>query len=225
MAIQYFCSLGTICHPARLLQRIHVKNVSYPFDWLFTDEKIIIDVLNNDFNKFMDKSYYSDAAHNFNDNGCGHSEYHEDFFFHKNPRKEEDYLYYQRCITRFKDMLHDNAEKLFIMMYAPGLTKHPTEVYKLFEQEVSKEDIIADIRLRGQNLNSTLMNFTNNYKLLIVMSFGNNDKQSFELDRNGSVDYLILNTLAESTGVTFKDTHTADNSLLSGIICEYYFKK
>ena len=222
MPIQHFISLGTLCHPARMLQRIHVKKVSYPFDWMFTDENVIIDILNDDFTKFMDKSYYGDVKHKFSERTCGHSLYHEDFFFHKNPRNEDDYLYYQRCISRFKGMLRDPGEKLFIMMYAPGSTKHPTDVYKLFENGSSKEDIILDLKRRGENLNNTLMNHTHNYKLLIVMNFGNNDAQSFEMEHVGNIHYMTLNTLSESTGVTFKDN--MDNLFFSGLMCEQYFK-
>lgn len=222
MAIQHFISLGTLCHPARMLQRIHVKNVSYPFDWMFTDENVVIDILNDDFNKFMDKSYYGDVKNKFSERTCGHSLYHEDFFFHKNPRNEDDYLYYQRCINRFKGMLRDPGEKLFIMMYSPGSTKHPTDVYKLFNEEYHTETILNNLRLRGENLNNTLMKFTNNYKLLIVMNFGNNEKQSFQMVHHGNIHYLTLNTLSESTGVTFKDN--ADNLYFSGIMCEHYLK-
>ncbi len=222
MAIQHFISLGTLCHPARMLQRIHVKNVSYPFDWMFTDENVVIDILNDDFNKFMDKSYYGDVKNKFSERTCGHSLYHEDFFFHKNPRNEDDYLYYQRCINRFKGMLRDPGEKLFIMMYSPGSTKHPTDVYKLYNEEYHTETILNNLRLRGENLNNTLMKFTNNYKLLIVMNFGNNEKQSFQMVHHGNIHYLTLDTLSESTGVTFKDN--ADNLYFSGIMCEHYLK-
>lgn len=222
MNIQHFISLGTLCHPARMLQRIHVKNVSYPFDWMFTDENVVIDILNDDFNKFMDKSYYGDVKNKFSERTCGHSLYHEDFFFHKNPRNEDDYLYYQRCINRFKGMLRDPGGKLFIMMYAPGSTKHPTDVYKMFEDGSSKEDIISNVKLRAHNLNNTLMNYTSNYKLLVVMNFGNNDKQSFEMQNWSNIDFLTLNTLSESTGVTFKDN--ADNLYFSGLMCEHYLR-
>ena len=222
MNIQHFCSFGSLCHPARMLQRIHVKNVSYPFDWMFTDENVIIDILNDDFTKFMDKSYYGDVKNKFSERTCGHSLYHEDFFFHKNPRNEDDYLYYQRCINRFKGMLRDPGEKLFIMMYAPGSTKHPTDVYKLFNEEYHTETILNNLRLRGENLNNTLMKFTNNYKLLIVMNFGNNEKQSFQMVHHGNIHYLTLNTLSESTGVTFKNN--MDILFFSGLMCEQYFK-
>jgi hypothetical protein len=189
---------------------------------MFTDENVIIDILNDDFNKFMDKSYYGDVKNKFSERTCGHSLYHEDFFFHKNPRNEDDHLYYQRCINRFKGMLRDPGEKLFIMMYAPGSTKHPTDVYKLFNEEYHTETILNNLRLRGENLNNTLMKFTNNYKLLIVMNFGNNEKQSFQMVHHGNIHYLTLNTLSESTGVTFKDN--ADNLFFSGIMCEHYLK-
>jgi len=91
-------------------------------------------------------------------------------------------------------MLREPGEKLFIMMYAPNSTKHPADVYKMFEDGSSKEDIIANLKFRGETLNNTLMRFTHNYKLLIVMNFGNNEKQSFVMEHHGYIHYLTLNT-------------------------------
>jgi hypothetical protein len=222
MEIKYFCSLGSLCHTARMMQRIHVKKVSYPFDWVFTDDEIVKDILEDDFVKFMDRSYYVDVKNKFSERTCGHVLYHEDFFFHKNPRNEDDYLYYGRCINRFREMLRDSGSKLFMMMYTPGSTRHPMGLYKLLESGFSKEEIILDLKMRGNSINEVLMKRTNNYKLLIVMNFGNNEKQSFEMEHYGNIHYLTLNTLSESTGVTFKDN--MDNLFFSGIMCEHYIK-
>ena len=222
--IKHFCSLGTLCHPTRMMQRLHIKPVSYPFDWIFCDEDIIVDVLEDDFNKFMDKSYYLDLKNNFNDPscGCGHSYYHEDFFFHKNPRNEEHYAYYQRCIDRFKKMLKVYDEKMFIMMYTPETTQHPKDVYQLFENGMSKEDIISNIKSRVIKLNETLRKHTSNFILLVIINFGDNTEQTFKMEHLENIHYLTLNTLSHSTGVTFRNN--ADNLFLSGIVCEHYFK-
>jgi hypothetical protein len=223
--IKYIVSLGTLCHTAREMQRILVKKVSYPFDWMFTDEKILIDVLEDDFNKFMDKSYYQDVAHKFIERSCGHSFYHEDFFFHKNPRNDDDYQYYQRCIGRFKDMLKDDGDKLFILMYSPQSTKHPSDVYKMFEDNMSKKDIIINLKERGHSLNNILMKHTHNYKLLVVMNFGDNVEQSFTMEHDSNIRFLTLNTLSQSTGVTFKDNNDNlffDNLFISGTLDEHF---
>ena len=218
--IKQFCSLGTLCHTARMMQRIHVKNTSYPFDWMFTDEEVLIDILGDDFNKFMDKSYYGEVAHKFGDRCAGHSLYHEDFFFHKNPRNQDDYEYYQRCIDRFKGLLVNPEMKLFITFYAPQLTTHPKEVYKLFARNASKDEIINDVKVRSSNLNNILMNHTFNYKLLTVLNFGGNTEQSFNMDKNGNMDFLTLNTISHSNGVEFQGNN--DNLFFSGIMCEHY---
>jgi hypothetical protein len=219
---KYVCSLGTLCHPTRMMQRIHVKDVSYPFDWLFTDENIVIDILEDNFAKFMDKTYYTDVKHKFSERTCGHTHYHEDFFFHKNPRNEDDYNYYQRCINRFKLMMVDSQQKLFIMMYTPQSTKHPSDVYQMFEDNMNKEDIIANLKERGIKLNNTLMKYTNNFNLLVVMNFGGNDFQSYDMEHHDNIRFLTLNTLSFSTGVTFNDKN--DNVYFSGIMCEHFLK-
>lgn len=220
--IKHIVSLGTLCHTSRMMQRIHVKKVSYPFDWIFTDENIVIDMLEDNFNKLMDKSYYQDAVHKFSERMCGHSYYHEDLFFHKNPRNDDDYQYYQRCIGRFKDMLKDGGQKLFIIMYSPQSTKHPSDVSKMFEDNMNKEDIIINLKERGVKLNNVLMKHTNNFKLLVVMNFGNNLNQSFNMEVQHKIHFLTLNTLSDSTGVTFKNN--SDNLYYSGLMCEHFLR-
>lgn len=223
-SIKHFCSLGTLCHTARMMQRVHIKPVSYPFDWLFTDENIIINILEDNFTKFLDKSFYCDVKNKFSDRTCGHKLYHEDFFFHKNPRNDNDYEYYLRTIDRFKKMLRDPNEKLFIITYAPEKTKHSSDVFKIFEKIgiENKKDIILNLKERAKKLNNTLINLTNNYKLLVVMNFGGNDVQSFEMELMGNIHFLTLNTLSYSNGVEF--TNNNDNLFFSGIICEHYFR-
>lgn len=220
--IKHFCSLGTICHTARMMQRVHVKRVSYPFDWIFTDDEIIIDILNDDFNKFLDKSYYTDVKNKYSERTCGHTFYHEDFFFHKNPRNEEDHLYYQRCVERFRDLTKNGESKLFIMMFSPESTNHPTYMGEKFKNGIDKEVIIQELKQRGRKLNEVLRTKTSNYKLLIVMNFGNNPSQSFNMEWEGNLHFLTLNTLSHSGGVTFNDN--MDNLFYSGIISEHYFR-
>lgn len=220
---KYFCSLGSLCHVARMMQRIHVKNVSYPFDWCFTDENIVIDCLNDNFNKFLDQKYYQDVVHKFHERTCGHSLYHEDLFFHKNPRNKDDYEYYKRCVDRFNQMLKSWEKKLFIFMYSPLSTRHPSDVYQIFENNImSKEEIIENLKQRGQRLNDTLSKYTNNYRLALIMNFGQNNDQSFSFNSENTIDYILLNTKSNSSGVTFFDN--SDNLYFSGLMCEHYIK-
>lgn len=216
--IKHFCSLGALCYTVRMIQCIHVKKVFYPFNWIFTDEEVIIDILNDDF----DKSYYTDVKDKFIGRGCEYSYYYEDFLFHKNPRNEDDYLYYQRCIERFRDLMKNGESKLFIMKFSPEQTNHPTQVGEMFKNGIDKEVIIQELKQRGRRLNEVLGTKTSNYKLLIVMNFGNNPSQSFNIECEGNLHFLTLNTLSYGNGVTFSDN--TDNLFYSGIMTEQYFR-
>lgn len=222
---KYICSLGTICHTGRLLQRLKLKNTSYPFDWVFSDEKIIKDCLEDDFNKFLDPSYYVDVAHPYHPQSCGHSLYHEDFFFHKDPRTDEHYSYYQRCVNRFRTMCQSPDKKLFVVMFSPEQTRHPLDLYE-FSLDKSKDQIIEEIKHRGRIIRDSLNKVTSNYKLVVIMNFGGNEIQTYEQFIEGPVDFIELNTISPSQGVTFSGgwntNRHPDNYYLSGLLSELY---
>jgi len=81
LEINYTCSLGSLCHSSQILKRNNYKKCSYPFDWIFSNYDIIIDCLIDDFNIFLDKSYYI----NISETKCGHSKYSYNMFWHHNP--------------------------------------------------------------------------------------------------------------------------------------------
>lgn len=216
---KYFCSLGLMCHTARMMQRLHIKTESYPFDWVFSDDKIIIDAIEDDFKKFMDPTYYIEPKTKFTERQCGHSIYHPDFFFHKNPKNKYDYDYYERCITRFRKMIKSSEKKLFIHMYTPQNTTHPMDVYNMLNVN-TKEQIINELKNRGRNLNNILSKHTNNYTLLVIINFANNNEQSFVIEFDTNISFITINTLSSSNGVEFGNN--CDNLYLSGIIREYF---
>ena len=44
--------------------------------------------------------------------------------FHKDPRNQDHYEYYQRCVNRFRDLLNSNSRKLFLMFISPENTTY-----------------------------------------------------------------------------------------------------
>jgi len=230
MSYTHVCSLGTICHTGRFMQRLKIKNTSYPFEWVFCDTESIIDCLEDGFEKFLDPSYYVDIEHSYSDRSCGHSFYHEDFFFHKDPRNNDDHEYYIRCIDRFKTMCESDGKKLFIIMFSPENTKHPKDLSQMFEDGDSKENIIEVMKQKGRDLNNVLTKHTRDYTLTVIMNFGGNETQSYDLEPEGTIEFLTLNTRFASKGVTFNEgwgnNRDPDNYYLSGLFSELYqFKR
>lgn len=216
------CSLGGLCHVARAMQRIHVKKVSYPFDWVFSDESVIVDCISDNFSRFMDRSYYVDTETKLLDRSCGHKHYHKDFFFHKNPRNQEDYEYYGRCVNRFEKLLTNGDQKLFIMMFSPESTRHPDYLDAILKNGEEKDAVTKEVYKRITKFNEFFSHHTCNYRLLVVVNFGGNEERSFKIEKENNIDLLVLNTLGSSNGVSFGNTWNIDNLYFSGLLCEHY---
>ena len=66
--IKHTCSLGQLCQSSQILKSIGLKKCSYPFDWIFSSCDNILHCIQDDFNIFLDKSYYISKS----DKQCGH---------------------------------------------------------------------------------------------------------------------------------------------------------
>ena len=175
--------LGSCCHIAQTLREMKLVNCSYPFDWIKTSPTQIAGILEDDFKIFMDKESFKESE---NKNGCSHDVYGSNFFPHKNPMKEEDYSYYERCIGRFRDVLGSSDTKLFIMIYNledgkddPGISrineylKRVTANYTL---------LIVRVHCNSENLDFTFKSVGQNVCVLNVHSKGKSNGLQFETD-------------------------------------------
>ena len=196
MKINHFCSLGTLCHSSQLLKRNNLKKCSYPFDWIFSNCNMISHCLQDDFNIFLDKSYYIDLKYK-----CGHSYYHKSLFNHHNPLNYYDYNYFTRCIERFKHLLKTHETKLFIMMYV---------------------NMNKDERKEVIEFNNTLSKYSSNYKLFVINHQKNIVRHHY-FDYMDNIDFLYLYTLSNSDGKEFENVD--DNLYLDKIIQSKYKTK
>ena len=199
MEINYVCSLGTLCHTSQLLKINKIKKCSYPFDWIFSNCDIIIHCLEDNFNIFLDKSYYIDISNTI----CGHSYYEKQMFNHFNPLiNENHYNYYVRCVDRFKLLLQNKESKLFIIMF---LNRDNFETYY-------KDNII--------NFNNTFSKYTTNYRLLAIYNIHKKQTNHHIFTHIDNIDILELHTLSTSIGTTF--INNIDNDYLNNIINKTY---
>jgi len=200
LEITYVCSLGSLCHSSQILKRNKLKLCSYPFDWIFSCCDNIIDCLEDDFNIFLDKSYYITLAQS----QCGHSKYHERMFNHHNPLINIDhYNYYVRCVDRFKVLLQKPEHKLFIMIF----------INKINIEENNKNDIIE--------FNNKFSKYTSNYTLLVIFHIPNKKQNNHIFTYHDNIHFLELHTLSPSGGVEF-DYNDNDNKYLDNIIISKY---
>ena len=53
--INHVCSLGTHCQSSDLIKDLHLKQESYPFDWIFSSPVMVINTLKDDFSQFLNR--------------------------------------------------------------------------------------------------------------------------------------------------------------------------
>jgi hypothetical protein len=108
-----YVSLGQNCSSAWYLKEVGLKNASYPFDWIFSSSEIVLDCIDNDFSKYLDKSMIVPIN---NGQSAGHTYYHSNMFHHRNPLKsEEDYNYYGRCCDRFRKIIKSEDHIVYLL--------------------------------------------------------------------------------------------------------------
>lgn len=116
--IHHVFGLGLSCHTAFFMNIKELRTCSMPLDWVATTKiDHLLDILASDFANMMNREYMMDHPDGSNDR-AGHRKYHTRFFNHFNPRREDHYAYYQRCIDRFHHIkeLPEDENILFLLM-------------------------------------------------------------------------------------------------------------
>lgn len=160
-------SLGQNCTSAWYLKQVEVKKHSYPFDWLISSSDTLASCLNDNFASFMDKSQMFSFD---NEKRAGHKIYHPQLFNHRNPLvNPEDYAYYQRCISRFNNILDSGAAAVFICTLFQNemsdyqkccqlmLARNPNIKFIFIEQQLKGEFALFQ---KAVNQNTLLLHFT-----------------------------------------------------------------
>ena len=166
--IKHTCSLGPFCHSSQILKQADLKICSYPFDWIFSNFENIMHCLKDDFNMFLDKSYYKSIGYS----KCGHSHYNNQMWWHHNPLyNENDYNYYVGCVKRFKQLLKCEDRKLFIMTF------------------VNKDTIEESLKQQILEFNTDFSKYTTNYTLLVICNIHNKQNNYHEFTHDGNIDF------------------------------------
>ena len=114
--INYVIPLGSQCFSAFFLKLNNLKITSYPFDWIFSNPKVVFQILNDNFKEFLNKDNY--VIKDIESDKNSHKLYVTDLtmFNHRNPMRDDDYNYYIRCVNRFYDVMKKDGKKLFFMV-------------------------------------------------------------------------------------------------------------
>lgn len=123
--VAHLASLGSFCLPGNIMRHHGLRRYSLPFDWIFSSPQMLIDCLTDDFAAFLDPRYYRSISESRWNPGAEHELYLEKYgipavFAHRDPTREQDYLYFTRCVARFRTLLSSPDPKLFLIMGRPN---------------------------------------------------------------------------------------------------------
>lgn len=196
--INHVCSIGPLCRSSKLIKTSKLKLESYPFDWIFSNLDMIQHCIKDNFKIFLDKQYYT---RNINDKNKKTKQVHiyyypnkTTMFNHRNPLINDHYDYYIRCVNRFKMLLGNKNNKLFI-----------------YFGSIDENKIIE--------FNNNLKKYTCNYRILVINSKVSN-KHNYNFKTIDNIDYLFIETLSTAGGISYGNPK--DNEYLKMIIHSKY---
>ena len=210
--INYIIALGCCCNVSYFIKKLSLKRFSLPFDWVFSNCKMIIDILHNNFEDFIDTKYIIGTSE--------HKKYHKIMFNHKNMTQKKNIEYYKRCITRFQKVINSSKKKLFIhtsfkiLGNRRGYANFFVSPYDKHKLETNEDYI---------ELHNCLKSITQNFILIIIIQipFCKEPKILKEIIESELIIYnLHLN--GDTSGKTF--SNDIDNNNYKKIINSYDYE-
>ena len=133
-------SLGSRCSTSQSLQDFGLRDRSMPFDWIFSTPEMVVHCLEDDFALFLQPEQYQPIPvwrrriREFN--LCDHVTFRDTYgiqamFNHRDPTLIDDYLYLNRCVERFRDVMHSTEPTLFVLV-ADSHPSHEDAYIRLF---------------------------------------------------------------------------------------------
>lgn len=180
-----FISMGSGCITSDLLKHCKLKRNSYPFDWILSNPGMVAHALSDDFITFMNPEYHEvvpiEQRPDPHFGRAHHTYYREHYgvsltFNHHDIETEEDYQYFYRCVTRFKEFAKNPSIKknLFLICrdwQTNELTRqHLVEMlekyfinYKFYCIEITEHNdslLYPNINILNQTENTLNVSFT-----------------------------------------------------------------
>jgi len=116
-------SIGSQCLTSVAMQAADIKRFSGPFDWIFSNLRMVCDCIEDDFSMFLDRSQYVRIEPERRSNPDGQFAHHIHYgrryglhalFNHSDPTQPEVYAYLERCVDRFRQMLRSPEPQLLL---------------------------------------------------------------------------------------------------------------
>ena len=203
--INYICSLGTLCHTASWIKQMQMKKCSFPFDWIYSNINMIIDIIDDDFKIFLDRNNHIPGKRETDGKRMsGHKVYGERIFNHHYLLDDDTYNYFVRCVKRFRLLTKKKENKLFIVSFLNRTEK------------ISKEELESDI----MNLYKKLESITTNFNLLVVYHRNGHNMRSEIVEINENIKMIEIFTQEISNGTDIKNE--VENKFYNDCIFKLY---
>lgn len=210
--INHICSLGMLCQSSQLCKSTKLKLESYPFDWIFSNPENIINILEDDFSSFLNKELYVSV----NSSQCRHTLYdHVKYghmlytFNHHNPKDNNDhYNYFTRCVERFRKLLSNESNKLFILTFS---NLHNDLKY------------IEDLKKKVIQINDCISTKTKNHYMFVIFHIPHQDKYKVIILDINNIKFVFVYTKSTSGGIFLAD-QTEEKMLQKLLLDSYSFQ-
>ena len=195
-----FVSLGENCSSAWYLKQLGLKEGSYPFDWIFSSPDIVLDCINDKFEKYLDKELISPKDDQVS---AGHFYYHSNLFNHRNPlASEDDYNYFKRCCNRFFELVNSQDHSCYLITLINEPSKRPGWAKGFTNQfHMPKDQSIETVSSLIENIKERNINS----KFVIIDHYTNSNRPTISKKINDSVFLVEFYAGGESTGVFYKN--------------------
>lgn len=203
-------SMGFRCSSAAILKKLGLKTESYPFDWLISHLSVIRHCMENDFQEFLNIENYqrkytntyemADSKEGFVcDEHLMVNVYYQPIDMldventykcrlamnHHNITEEKDTDYYKRCVSRFRELLNSDSNKIYI---------HIRPLIKLEMYEENKSEILREL----VEFDNFVYDFSKNTTQGLIFILVRDDRENFQMKYellyykgNGTRIYLV----------------------------------
>ena len=136
LSVAEIFSLGGHCYASHLLKQMDLRHGAGPFDWLFSDPRMVADCLDDRFEAFLNPAFYTYTG-NPSGLGRGHLHYSPKYqrpviFNHHDPLKADDHAHFRRAVERIETALNGGSRTLFVAVLDTYRGKEP-HIQLMFE--------------------------------------------------------------------------------------------
>ncbi|VBB19055.1 hypothetical protein YASMINEVIRUS_1587 [Yasminevirus sp. GU-2018] len=173
-----YVSIGEFCMPSIIIKDVLLaKQESYPFDWVYSDVRTVINCVKDDFSELSKK-----LLERKNDVVT------ENLWFgiaHKNIKKDDDLQYYHRTIDRFRDLLNEHTGKV-VFLHASYTNK------QIYNTELSVER-----KAKLNELYDTIKEKSKTDFAIVSITFQKGESDYYKISKDGNIYVMEIFTKKE----------------------------